>query len=657
MKPIRNSITAVSVMASAGVLLMAALPASARHKPDPVPQWAVEAAKTPTPASAKDAPAVLLFDEYVITVDAQNHAVERERSAMRVLQPQGRDYTHCSIGYDVDEKLNYFRAWTITSDGHQLQAMDSDFRDEGAYSDPTLQYTERIRTLDPPGNDPGSVVVCETEEQLRPYMSQEEWQIQLSIPVVDEALELDLPPGVHYATSWSRYTPVKPTEASATQARWEIKNMPALDLENLHATPPWMALAAHMSVMWGEGAVDGTANQWRAIGQWMQNLEEHRPDPTPEITAEAQQLVAGAPDFYTRLSRITDYIQRNIRYFVITKGIGGWRAHYAGDIYRNRYGDCKDKTTLLISMLQAIGVRAYYLHVDTRRGIINPDAPSLMGNHVITAIELPPGEADPRLHSLVKLPNGKTLLIFDPTDEETPAGLIRAQLQGAWGNMADGSDSRVLQMPVLAPDSAGMHLNGAFTLAADGTLTGDIHESLTGDDATTERWFLKYNDTQEVRQRLEQGIGSELPGLQFKDYAFKNIADLDQPLGLDLHFTVANYAHPSGPLLLLRPHVMGSDTRYVPEVMDGKPRLYPIELGHPGRWRDSFDITIPPGYTVDEIPDPASIDTDFASYHSSATVRGNIIHYESEYVLRNVEIPPSKAVDFQKLENTILADE
>jgi hypothetical protein len=647
----------VAAVASVSLLLLAATPASARHKPVPLPQWALDAAKTPTPASAKDAPAVLLFDEYVITVDAQNHAVERERSAMRILQPQGRDYTHCSIGYDVDEKLNYFHSWTITPDGHQLQAMESDFRDVGAYADPTLQYTERIRTLDPPGNDPGSVVVCETEEQLRPYMSQEDWQIQLSIPVVDEALELDLPPGGHYAESWSRYTPVKPIEKSANQLRWEIRNMPALDLENVHATPPWMALAAHMSVMWGDAAVSGSGNQWRAIGLWMQNLEEHRTDPTPEITAEAQQLVAGASDFYTRLSRITSYIQKNVRYFVITRGIGGWQAHYAGDIYRNRYGDCKDKTTLLIAMLQSIGVRAYYLHVDTRRGIINPDAPSLMGNHMITAIEVPAGETDQRLRALVKMANGKSLLIFDPTDEETPVGLIRAQLQGAWGNLADGADSQVLQMPVLAPDSAGMNLHGTFTLTTDGTLTGDVNESLTGDDATTERWFLKDNDTHDVRETLEQNIGSDLPGLQLKGYTFKNTSDLRLPLGLDLQLAVTSYAHPSGPLLLLRPHVMGSDAGYVPEVMDGKPRLYPIELGHPGRWNDTFDISIPAGYSVDETPDPANIDLGFASYRSSVTVKGNLLHYESEYVVRQIEIPPGKAADFQRLENTILADE
>jgi transglutaminase-like putative cysteine protease len=132
-----------------------------------------------------------------------------------------------------------------------------------------------------------------------------------------------------------------------------------------------------MSIKWGDAAVNGNENQWRALGLWQQQLEEHRPDPSPVISAKAQELIAGAPDLYTKLSRITDYIQKNIRYFVVERGIGGWQAHYAADIYRNRYGDCKDKTTLLISMLQAVGIRAYYFHVDSRRGIIDPDAPSL----------------------------------------------------------------------------------------------------------------------------------------------------------------------------------------------------------------------------------------------------------------------------------------
>src|SRR5208283_3113840 len=121
-----------------------------------------------------------------------------------------RSYTHCSIGYDIDEKLNYFRSWTIAADGRQFQAMEADFTDHGAYAGADMQFTERIRTVNPPASDPGAVVVCETEQHLRPYMYEEDWDIQASIPVVFEALELALLPGGHYSESWCKFTPVKP---------------------------------------------------------------------------------------------------------------------------------------------------------------------------------------------------------------------------------------------------------------------------------------------------------------------------------------------------------------------------------------------------------------------------------------------------------------
>ena len=654
----RRSVSRFLIFAACcGAALLGSHSTAAKEKSHPAPDWAVDAAKTPTPANVGDASAVILLDDYLITVDEQNHAVERERYAVRILKPQGREYSHCVAEYDTDEKLDYFHSWTIAADGRQLQAMDSDFVDKGAYGYADMQATERFRIVQPPGSDPGAVVTCETETHLRPYMDSEDWQIQAPIPFVNESLELALPPGGHYANSWSHHEPMRPDETGDNHLRWEIRGMPALDLENLHATPPWEALAARMTVTWGDLAVKGADSQWRAIGLWMDQLEAHRTDPTPEITAEAQQLVAGAPDLYTKLSRISAYIQKNVRYFVIMKGIGGWQAHYAGDIYRNRYGDCKDKTTLLISMLQAVGIRAYYLHVNSERGVIDPSAPSLIGNHMITAIELPDGTNDQRLRALVKAANGKILLIFDPTDEETPLGLIRGELQGAYGNLGDGPDSQILEMPVLPPQSASLSRKGSFVLAADGTLAGDITDVFTGVDAAHERELLKEADTKQVHDYLEQHLSSDLPSVNFKGYEFHENGELDQPGTLDLHGSDSSYAHAAGPLLLLRPRVVGDDSRSVPELMENKTRVYPIELGQPGDWHDSFDITLPPGYVVDETPDPVDVDTDFASYHSTTTAKGNVLHYERDYVVRQVEIPPDKAADFRKLESAILFDE
>jgi hypothetical protein len=73
----------------------------------------------------------VLSDEYVETVDAQGRAVEREREAIRILKPQGRQRASCGLAYDVDEKINYFHVWTIGADEKQYQAQDSDFVDEG----------------------------------------------------------------------------------------------------------------------------------------------------------------------------------------------------------------------------------------------------------------------------------------------------------------------------------------------------------------------------------------------------------------------------------------------------------------------------------------------------------------------------------------------
>jgi hypothetical protein len=116
---------------------------------------------------------------------------------------------------------------------------------------------------------------------------------------------------------------------------------------------------------------------------------------------------------------------------------------------------------------------------------------------------------------------------------------------------------------------------------------------------------------------------------------------------------VPQYAHQAGPLLLVRPRVVGDDA--VP--FDDKPRKYPIDLNATGKWHDSFDIALPDGYVVDETPDPVSEDLDFASYHSAVTAKGNMLHYERDYVVRQVEIPPDKAAEFRKFESAILADE
>lgn len=641
-------------MSLAGLLVAASVPgmASWGAKHDPVPDWGLAAAKTPTPEYAKDSNAVILYDEYLETVDAQGRATERHRKVMRILKPQARGNA-CVVGYDVDDKIDYFRAWTIAADGKTFQAQDTDFTDVGLSEDYRLLRTAKARVGIPPAIDVGAVLVCESEELQAPYDREEDWHFQDDVPVVSAALEMDLPAGMKYASSWHRYDAVKPAETAPGHLRWELKDVPALRLRDIPSTPEWEALAGRMTVLWGDEALEGRDNEWRAIGDWVTKLEAGRPDPSPEITADVQQLIAGAPDYYAKLSRITESIQKDVRYFIVERGIGGMQANYARDIFRNRYGDCKDKTTLLISMLQVAGIKAHYLLVDDRRGVVDPDVPSALGNHMITAIEVPADVNDPRLQAIATAKDGKRYLIFDPTNERTPVGNLPAYEQGSYGLMAAGDESQVLALPVLPPDDNGTDRKGLFTLAADGTLTGTVDTDHMGPEGADWRMLLKYSDATEQQRWMERTVQEDLPGVTLNGFKFVQSPSFAKPLELHYQVTVPLYAHTAGALLLVRPRVVGSDV----QAFDDKPRKLPIDLNATGHWHDSFDITIPAGYVVDDTPDPAKVTTDFASYSSSVTAKGNVLHYERDLVVKKVEIPAADAAEYRKLESAILTDE
>jgi hypothetical protein len=627
-------------------------PASWFSKGQPVPDWGMTAAKTPTPDYAKDADAVILYDEYVETIDAQGRAVEREREAIRVLKPQGRGNT-CEVHFNEDEKVNYFRAWTIATDEKTYQAQDTDFADVGDTSDHILLSTEKRRVVHLPAVDVGAVEICETEELMAPYAQEKVWEAQNGIPVVFQALEIDLPQGRAYSATWHNHAAVAPVEVAPNHWRWELKDTPALILRDIPSRPNWSALAARAAVEWADGTTANIDAEWAALGAWTTKLEAGRPDPSPEITAQTQQLLNGATDYYSKLSRITEYIQKNIRYFIVVRGIGGLQAHPAHDIFRNKYGDCKDKTTLLISMLQVASIHAVYVPVDDHRGVVDPKSPSMYGDHMITAIEVPAGVDDKQLQAVVTAKDGKRYLIFDPTDERTPVGNLRSDLQGSYGLLSAGDASQVIALPVLQSAASGTEMRGAFTLAADGTLTGAVDTSHFGPEGAELRMFLKYTDDKERHDAFETMVAHDLPGMTLNTFEFIQPPSFDKPLELHYKVTAPQYAHAAGAMLLIRPRVVGTHTL----SFDNKPRTVPIDLDATGHWHDSFDITLPAGYVVDETPDPVDLDMDFGSYHSTVTAKGSTLHYERTLDVKKVELPADRASDFRKFESYILADE
>ena len=621
---------------------------------DSVPDWVHTAAAQKIPAYPPETNAVVLLDDTTYAVAPDGTAIEHVRRVTKILRPQGRDEGLVYVPFDNDTKILSMHVWSISPDGHEFALNDKEIVEFGYPGQGNLYLDEKVKAAKPAGRDPGGIIAYEYEQRVRPYIAEKTWFFQSDTPRLSQIFTLELPAGFTYSTVWAHRNPSTAADLESHRWRWEMKDTPAIDLERVLHRPAELSLSGRMTVRYAPaGKSANAADGWQGIGEWYDALSRARLAPTPELTSKAAELAAGKTDFYDKTEAIAEFVQKQVRYFVIEMGVGGYQPHFAGDIFRNRYGDCKDKATLLSSMLSTVGVHAALLMVDSRRGVIDPDAPSIVGNHMVTAIEVPRGYDSPKLRSVVTAKTGRRYLIFDPTWEKTPFGQLEHNLQGSYGVLMEGSDSQVIALPLLSPELNTIRRTATMHLDANGTLKGSVTEKRFGDVSERRRTLYTHGDAKEQTEYFDHVLEQDFPAFKVSDMKVENAESLNKDLTTTYTLDVDRYGRAMGQLLMVRPRILGSEA---PSV-DHELRKVPIDLSQTMQAKDEYDIEIPTGYVVDELPEAVKLDLGFASYESSSQVKGNVLHYSRTYTVRQVTLPPEKYADLQKLSSVIATDE
>jgi hypothetical protein len=380
-------------------------------------------------------------------------------------------------------------------------------------------------------------------------------------------------------------------------------------------------------------------------------------DASEPIKQQVNGLVVGKATLLQKMQAIAGFVQHDIRYVAIELGIGGWQPHAAPDVFSHRYGDCKDKATLMRTMLREIGVDSYQVVINTERGAVTSEAPAHNGfNHMILAVKLPDEVKDPSLIAVMQHPKLGRILFFDPTSELTPFGQIRGHLQANYGLLVTADGGELVELPQQPSAMNSIQRVGKLTLDANGMLKGDVKEVRLGDRAWSERWRLHSvtNNTDRIKP-IESLLAGSLSSFQIVRASLVNLDRTDQPFGFNYTFQSDNYAKNAGNLLLVRPRVLGSKGSGILETKD--PRKFPIEFEGPSRDTDSFDIALPPGYEVDELPTPMDVEYSFGSYHSKTEASGQMLHYTRALEIKELSVPVSKMDDLKKFYRMIAADE
>ncbi|HMD18389.1 MAG TPA: DUF3857 and transglutaminase domain-containing protein, partial [Terriglobales bacterium] len=174
--------------------------------------------------------------------------------------------------------------------------------------------------------------------------------------VLDEQLEISVPSDREVKVKGQNVRPTIHEENDRRIYTWKTSNLESQSAEKQNEDQSYNAIRGLLPA---PDVLISSFRTWEEVGRWYESLQKEKVQPSPEVKAKAEELAKGLPDDDAKLRAIYNYVSLRYHYVGIALGVGRYQPHAASEVLANRYGDCKDKHTLLAALLSAVGIRAY----------------------------------------------------------------------------------------------------------------------------------------------------------------------------------------------------------------------------------------------------------------------------------------------------------
>ena len=374
---------------------------------------------------------------------------------------------------------------------------------------------------------------------------------------------------------------------------------------------------------------------WNEVAAWYADLEKGRVEPTPEIRAKAQELIQGRATDLEKIQALYTYVAQNIRYVSLSFGLGRYQPHSAGDVFKNQYGDCKDKHTLLATMLAAADIPSDAVLIPFARSLDTSVPSPSQFDHLITAV-----------------PSGPDLIWMDSTAEVAPFRMLSAPLRNKSALLVQADAAgKIVETPIDPPFLSTQRVEIDAQVSDLGKLSAKLRYFLRGDNEYALRLaFRRTPQTQwkELGQTIAalDGIKGEVTNVQPSDPT-----DTAKPFELELEFSQAGYLDWSSkkskvgvPLLAIG----------MPDASQDSPG--PIHLGSPLDVTMTLTMMLPSNF-VARAPVAVSVDRDYAEFKSSYHCEDHVLRAERTLNFKMRDLPAARLSDYLAFARAVESDE
>jgi tetratricopeptide (TPR) repeat protein len=379
-----------------------------------------------------------------------------------------------------------------------------------------------------------------------------------------------------------------------------------------------------------------TFPSWEELGKWYSGLEKERRVITPEIRAKAGALTAGRTTDLDKIEALYDFVAKNYRYVSLSFGLGRYQPHAAAEVLANDYGDCKDKHTLLATLLEASGFHAGTVLIHHERKL-DPDLPSpYQFDHVFTMVAL-----------------ARDQIWMDTTAEVAPFRMLLFPLRDKQALLIppDGA-ARLVTTPAdpPVPNFTAGQIDGQISDL--GKFTRHVKETLRGDNEVAVRMILRHmpeaqwKEIAEYAEASRNAVTNDITGFKASDPDATR-----EPLVLEYTAATPNYLDWSARKVQMEVPTEGLTLPAADEDDD----VNPVKLGPPSQASTNLRVELPAKYTV-RLPLPISVSRDYAEYKSEYRVEDHTVIAIRSIAVKVKELPADRSADYRAFRRSVLAD-
>lgn len=409
---------------------------------------------------------------------------------------------------------------------------------------------------------------------------------------------------------------VEPLGDGTRRWRWRVKDVPRIEPEP--GMPGWTEVAAYLHV--------STFREWEEVARFWWGLVREQLHATPEVRAAAEEAVAGIPAdaVEERVRAVYEYVVRKTRYVGLEFGIHGFKPYAVDRVLARRFGDCKDKASLIKAMLEHLGIPSRLVLIRTRNLGHIGEAPASLAvfNHAILYV---PG-LDLFLDGTAEFSGASEL----PTGDEGAQALIVEDSANA--------PSRFVVTPVSSSEVNVTDSRYTLVLGADGSGRLEGGSEIAGKNAS--RYRRAYEAESGRREKAEQGFARMYPGVRAATFEMSDPSQLGKAVNTRFVLEVPQLGRGDGAGFSFSP--FGEPFRYVASSAPLSRRVHPLETGSPWRNQFHYDIRLPEGFQSADGELLFERTTPFGSYRFQTTVTEGGIELVGHIEVSVIRVEPDE---------------